>query len=114
MSAESPRGPGLAHDLAAVLVRRPVTILMLFLTLLGTGVMAYMKIPLTLLPRGLSSSSLTISLPYPGAGPKEVEDQLTRPVEDELRTIPGVSDVEDNVPLGPRELRVRLDESPDA
>jgi HAE1 family hydrophobic/amphiphilic exporter-1 len=79
--------------MAAVLVRRPVTITMLFLTLLGTGVMAYRKIPLTLLPKGLSSSSLSVRLPYPGAGPKEVEDQLTRVVEDEIRTIPGIEEI---------------------
>ena len=84
---------GLAHDLAAVLVRRPVTVFMLFLTLLGTGVLAYLRIPLTLLPKGLSSTSLSVSLPFPGAGPKEVEDQLTRPVEAELRTIPGITEI---------------------
>ncbi|RKY17026.1 MAG: hypothetical protein DRQ55_16740 [Planctomycetota bacterium] len=92
----APPTPGhhnLAQRIAEVLVRRPVTITMLFLTLLGTGVMAYRKIPLTLLPGGLSSSSLSIWLPFPGAGPKEVEDQITRIVEDELRTIPGITEI---------------------
>ncbi len=66
---------------------------MLFLTLIGTGFLSYSKLPLTLLPPGLQDSSLSINLPYPGAGPKEVEDQLTRPVEEQLRTIPGIKNV---------------------
>jgi HAE1 family hydrophobic/amphiphilic exporter-1 len=81
------------HGFAARLVSRPVTVLMLFLTLIGAGVISYLRIPLTLLPQGLSSSSLNIGLPYPGAGPLEVEDQLTRPVEEALRTIPGITDI---------------------
>lgn len=83
----------LTHSLAHVLVSRPITVFMLFLTLIGTGVLAYMRIPLTLLPGGLSESSLSVGFPYPGAGPKEVEDQITRPVEEELRTIPGITEI---------------------
>lgn len=86
---QTPRSTGLS----AALVRRPITVFMLFLTLLGTGLLAYWRIPLTLLPRGLSSDSLTVSLPYPGAGPAEVEDQLTRLVEEELETIPGITEL---------------------
>ncbi len=88
---ESQDGPS---RLMAVFVARPVTVLMLFLTLVGTGVMAFQRIPLTFLPEGfILSESLTVFLPFPGAGPQEVHDQLTRPVEDTLRTIPGLSDI---------------------
>jgi HAE1 family hydrophobic/amphiphilic exporter-1 len=40
----------------------------------------------------------------------DLAKRVAEELKAELRTIPGVSDVEDNVPLGPRELRVRLDE----
>lgn len=36
--------------------------------------------------------------------------QVAEEVKAELRTIPGVYSIEDNVPIGPRELRVALDE----
>jgi HAE1 family hydrophobic/amphiphilic exporter-1 len=85
--------PAERNGFAARLVSRPVTVLMLFLTLLGAGVISYLRIPLTLLPTGLTSSSLNINLPYRGAGPMEVEDQLTRPVEEALRTIPGITEI---------------------
>lgn len=89
----APATTDLARGLAHTLVSRPITILMLFLTLIGTGVLAYKRIPLTLLPSGLTETSLSVFLPYPGAGPQEVEDQLTRPVEEELRTIPGITEI---------------------
>lgn len=85
--------PAMAHGLAAALVRRPVTLFMLFLTLLGTGVMAYTRIPLTFLPEGIAGDSLTVILPFPGAAPAEVEDQLAIPVEDALQTIPGIKGI---------------------
>ncbi|MCG8591418.1 MAG: efflux RND transporter permease subunit [Proteobacteria bacterium] len=40
----------------------------------------------------------------------DVAKQLAAEVKRELRSIPGTYNIEDNVPLGPRELRVRLDE----
>lgn len=91
--SSAPLPGSLKERVSAVLVSRPVTVLTLFLTILGTGVLSYMKIPLTFVPSGLSSSSLSVSMPYPGAGPVEVQDQLTRPVEDTLRTIPGISEI---------------------
>ncbi len=92
---DSPTGApaSLKERISALLVSRPVTVLTIFLTILGTGVLSYMKIPLTFVPSGLSSSSLSVSMPFPGAGPVEVQDQLTRPVEDTLRTIPGISEI---------------------
>ncbi|MGQ0553866.1 MAG: efflux RND transporter permease subunit [Planctomycetota bacterium] len=90
---DAPESAPQRYGFARRLVARPVTLMMLFLTLAGTGVLSYLRIPLTLLPRGLSSSNLNVSLPYPGAGPLEVEDQLTRPVEEALRTIPGIVEI---------------------
>jgi HAE1 family hydrophobic/amphiphilic exporter-1 len=108
-AAPPPSGRGLA----ALLVSRPITVLMLFLTILGTGLIAYLRVPLTLLPRGLSSSWLNISLPYPGAGPAEVADQLARPVEEALRTIPGITQIESYSMEGFAEVGVEFSSSTD-
>lgn len=40
----------------------------------------------------------------------DLAKQVAAEVKAELRTVPGVYNVEDNVPLGPRELRIKLDE----
>ncbi|GJM22420.1 MAG: transporter [Planctomycetota bacterium] len=88
-----PDQPGSSSGVAAALVRRPVTLFMLFLTLIGLGVMAYSRIPLTFVPEGMTGETLSVSLPFRGAGPREVEDQITRPVEDALSTIPGIESI---------------------
>jgi HAE1 family hydrophobic/amphiphilic exporter-1 len=93
MTEPSPPAPRADHRFASFLVGRPVTVTMLFLTLMGAGAISYMRIPLQLLPRGLASSSLSIWLPYPGAGPAEVQENIARPVEETLRTIPGITDI---------------------
>ncbi len=84
---------GRKHGFAGFLVHRPVTVTMLFLTLMGAGVVSYRRIPLQLLPDGLVDRSLSVRLPFPGAGPAEVQEQLARPVEEALRTIPGITDI---------------------
>ena len=89
----SDAAPDPTRGIAGWLVGRPITVLMLFLSLMGTGILAYQRIPLTLLPEDFVDSSLSVWLPYPGAGPQEVLDQLTRPVEEALRTIPGIREV---------------------
>lgn len=72
---------------------RPVTVIMLALTMLGLGGIAWYRLPLNFLPRAESPFVLCI-FPYPGAGPAQVEQQIAIPVEGEFRTIPGLSRIE--------------------
>ncbi len=74
-------------------VRRPVTVVMLSLTMLGLGGIAWYRLPLTFLPRAESPFILCV-FPYPGAGPAQVEQQIAIPVEGEFRTIPGLTRIE--------------------
>lgn len=101
------------RGLAATLVRRPVTLFMLFLTLVGTGLLAYQRIPLTLLPDGFSGDSLNIYLPYPGAAPAEVEDQLAIPVEEALETIPGIKSITSQSSEGQASISVEFSSDSD-
>lgn len=74
-------------------VRRPITVIMLAVTMLGLGGIAARRLPLTFLPRTESPFVLCI-FPYPGAAPAQVEQQVAIPVEGEFRTIPGLSRIE--------------------
>ena len=71
-------------------VRRPITILVTLLAILVIGVVAYQQIPLELLPSGFSPPFLGVWTPYRNASPREVEEQIARPIEEQVRTIPGV------------------------
>ena len=76
-------------------LKHPVSVMMVSLTMLGLGVIAWYRLPLTFLPRAEAPFMLVI-FPYPGAVPEQVEQQIAVPVEGEFRTIPGLTRIETN------------------
>ncbi len=68
-------------------VSRPVTVAMIVLTLLVVGGIAYFRIKMDLFPSGLSVPYMGVWVPYPDANPKEIEEQIVKPMEGELKTI---------------------------
>ena len=67
-------------------VRRPVTTLMVFLGVILIGIFCFVQMPIDLLPE-MDIPSITVITPYEGAGPEEVEDKITRPLEERLSTV---------------------------
>jgi HAE1 family hydrophobic/amphiphilic exporter-1 len=89
--------------LVTLAVRRRVTVMMCALALAAFGVVGYKRLPLDLLP-DISYPSLTVQTDFPDTAPAEVENLITRPVEEAvgvlrgLRTVhsvsrPGISEV---------------------
>lgn len=70
-------------------VARPVTTAMLFLGLLLFGFMAYLKMPINIMPE-INLPAMVIYTQYPGATPGEVETEVTNLLEKELATINGL------------------------
>ncbi|WP_009632428.1 efflux RND transporter permease subunit [Synechocystis sp. PCC 7509] len=64
----------------------------LFFLLAMFGLVALFGLPLELQPGG-DRPEITISTPYIGAAPAEVEDLITRPIEDVLEEIEGVQEI---------------------
>jgi len=75
------------------IIQKPITILMLFLSLIGMGVIAYIRIPVNLLPEGFVSNYISIWIPSPDSSPLENEDKISKPVEEIIRSIPGVKTI---------------------
>ncbi len=71
------------------IVTRPVAILMVFLAAFVFGLLSYFQLPLALLPE-LSYPTLTVRTEYPGAAPEEVENDISRPVEEALGVVNGL------------------------
>ncbi len=71
---------------------RPVTVTMLSLSVVLLGAIAAYRIPLEFLP-SVEPSFLGVSIPYPGATPAQVEQQIAIPVEGEFRTVAGLEDI---------------------
>ncbi len=74
-------------------VHRPVTTTMVMVAIVVFGLVALTRLPVALLP-DLSYPSVTIRSEYVDAAPSEVEELITRPVEELVGAVPGVVRVE--------------------
>jgi HAE1 family hydrophobic/amphiphilic exporter-1 len=69
--------------------RRPVGVLMGFLAAVVFGVFSCARLPVTLMPE-LTYPTITVRTEYPGAAPEEVENDVSRPIEEALGVIAGL------------------------
>jgi hydrophobic/amphiphilic exporter-1 (mainly G- bacteria), HAE1 family len=76
-------------NLAGLAIRRPVFTTCILLLLIVLGIFSFMKLPVDLFP-DVTLPVVTVQTPYPGAGPREIETLVSKPLEDELGTISGV------------------------
>ncbi len=82
--------PGVpAEEPRSFVTDRPVAVLMLFIAAVVFGWFSYQRLPLTLMPE-LSYPTLTVRTEYPGAAPEEVENDISRPIEEALGVIGGL------------------------
>lgn len=82
-------------SLAELSLRRPVTAIMFYVSLMVLGAIAAFKLPLEQFP-AVTAPFIYIELPYPGASPEEVERTIVRPAEEALATLSGVKNMYSN------------------
>ncbi len=70
-------------------IRRPVTTIMLFVSMVAIGLIAAFRLPLEAEPEA-TIPFFFVSLPYAGSTPEEVERNVLRPVEEAIATMPGI------------------------
>ena len=70
-------------------IRRPVYVIVLFLTIGILGLLGYSSMKAELMPK-FTPPSLNVQVIYPGASPTEVENSLTVKLEDALSSMAGV------------------------
>ena len=70
-------------------IRRPVTTIMLFVSMVVIGLIASFRLPLEAEPEA-TIPFFFISIPYPGSTPEEVERNILRPVEEAIATMAGI------------------------
>jgi len=75
--------------LARLAVRRPVLTTMIVGTFVILGVFSYFTLAVDLMP-GMDFPYVTVTTVYPGAGPEDVETEVTEKVEDAVSTIANV------------------------
>ncbi len=70
-------------------VKRPYATLMVFISILLLGIIAAVKLPVAMLP-DIELPVVTVIVPYPGASASDVENDITRKLEDALSTVPNL------------------------
>lgn len=88
-------------------VRNPVTTLMVFLGVILVGAFCLVQMPLDLLPE-MDIPMITISTPYDGAGPEEIEEKVTRPLERALSTVHDLRHIFSTSREGRSEIRLQF------
>ncbi len=73
-------------------VKRPIFTTMVTLIVVLLGVVSLLRLAIDLMP-DISYPTLTISCEYENAGPEEIEEIITRPIEEAVSAVPGVEQV---------------------
>ena len=73
-------------------LQRPVTTAMTFIALVLVGLISLRLLPLEEFP-DVTFPGMQVIIPYPGSTPEEVEQLITRPVEEALSTLAGIEEL---------------------
>ena len=73
-------------------IKRPVTVMMILLIVVGAGLIAMTGMPIDLMP-SMDIPIAVVSTTYVGAGPEEVESLITEPLEEALGTVSNVDTI---------------------
>jgi HAE1 family hydrophobic/amphiphilic exporter-1 len=74
-------------------IQRPVTMFMLSGVIILLGTISLMRLPVDLMP-DISYPSITVRVAYPGVGPLEIEELVTRPIEQAMSAVAGLERLE--------------------
>jgi len=73
-------------------VRRPYTVLMIFLAIFLIGVVSIFKLRIDLLPE-IEPPVISVLVPYPGASASDIESDVVKYLEDKLSTVPNLDEL---------------------
>lgn len=73
-------------------IRRPIFTIMLTLVIVVLGFISLSRLPIDLMP-DITFPTLNVSTSYPNTAPEEIEQIITRPLEEALSSVPGVEEI---------------------
>ncbi|MVT08744.1 efflux RND transporter permease subunit [Chitinophaga tropicalis] len=79
-------------SITEIAIKRPSLIIVIFLVLIGGGLFCYSKLNYELMP-DMSQPTLIITTTYPGAAPSNVEQTVTKKIEDVLSGIDRIKSI---------------------
>ncbi len=89
-------------------IKRPVTVLMGCVIALLLGGIAFVQIPVDLMPE-TEYPTITVSALYPGVAPAEMETLVARPLEEAMASAPNVEELTSTSNEGQASVRVKFE-----
>jgi HAE1 family hydrophobic/amphiphilic exporter-1 len=88
-------------------IKRPLLIIVIFVTLILFGIIGYNSLNLNLLPK-FTTNMITVSTTYRGASPEEVLTSVTKPLEDALSSVEGIDAISSSSQEGYSSITLEL------
>ncbi|MDH4195772.1 MAG: efflux RND transporter permease subunit [Candidatus Aminicenantes bacterium] len=92
-------------NLSEFSIRRPIFTIMITLVVLVLGFIALSRLPIDLMP-DITYPTLNVSTSYPNTAPAEMEQMITRPIEEAMSSVPGVEEVFSSSSQGGSTVRI--------
>jgi HAE1 family hydrophobic/amphiphilic exporter-1 len=88
-------------------IHRPVTMFMLSAVVVLLGAISLVRLPVDLMP-DVSFPSITVRVSYPGVGPLEIEESITRPIEQGVAAVAGLEQINSTSSDGQSTVRLNF------
>jgi HAE1 family hydrophobic/amphiphilic exporter-1 len=85
--------------ISAWAIRNPIPVSLLFIILTLAGAVAFLRMPIKQFPN-VQLPIVTVTVTQSGAAPTEMENQITRPIENALTGVAGIKNVSSTVTTG--------------
>ncbi|AXT48431.1 efflux RND transporter permease subunit [Chromobacterium rhizoryzae] len=95
-------------QISELCIRRPVMTVLLCLSLVVAGLIAYQKLPIAALP-SFDTPTINVSASLPGASPDSMASSVAAPLEKQFSTIPGIAVISSSSTLGSTSITLEFD-----
>src|SRR5918995_1194555 len=89
-------------------IQRPVTMFMISGVVTLLGILSLSRLPVDLMPE-FEQPTINVRTSYPGVGPLEMEELITRPIEQAVSAVPGLTRVESSSSEGNSQVQLNFD-----
>ena len=95
-------------SLTGPFVRRPIMTTLVMVSILGAGLLAYFRLPVSDLPN-VDFPTISVSASLPGADPETMASSVATPLEKEFSTIAGIESMTSTSSLGATSITIQFD-----
>ncbi len=86
-------------------VNRPVLTTIIFLVVIALGIVSFSRLSIDLMPE-ITFPTISVVTDYPNVGPQEIEESVSRPIEEALAAVQGVEEITSTSTEGRSRVRV--------